>query len=77
MEEKLGDTYPNRCSLASVQHLELDPSFVCDSTHDAVESVDFADEGAFADTAYGGIAGELADGLELLGEQKCFGTSPG
>ena len=69
--------HPYCSALGAVQDLELASSFVCHAAHKAVQGVYFAHEGAFADAADGGVAGELADGGEGVCEEEGFGAGAG
>ena len=57
----------HRRTLAPVEDAKLDARSVGDPPHDAVHGVDLADQVALADTANGGIARHLANGLDLVG----------
>ena len=56
-------------AFAAVQDAELDAALVGDAAHQAVQSIDFADQMALAEAADGRIAGHGADGRELMGHQ--------
>ena len=66
----LGARPAHRRALAPIEHPELDAGRIGDAPHHAVQRIDLADQMALADAADGGIAGHLADGLELVGEQQ-------
>ena len=66
----LGAGAANGRSLASVEQAELDTGPIGDPAHDAVERVDLPHKMALAQPADGGIAGHLADGFKLVGEQE-------
>ena len=55
-------------ALAGVQHAELDAGGVRVPAHDPAEGVDLPHDMAFGQTADGGVAGHLGDGVEILGE---------
>ena len=57
-------------ALAAVEHAELDAGLIGDAAHQAVQRVDLADQVALAQTADGRIAAHLADGRELVGDQR-------
>ena len=57
-------------ALRAVEQAELDAGAVGDDAHDAVEGVDLADQMAFAQTADGRVARHLADGLDLVRDQR-------
>ena len=64
-------------TLARVEEAELDAGFVDRDTHLAAQRVDFAHQMALADTADGGIAGHLADVVEIEREHQSARTHPG
>jgi hypothetical protein len=45
--------------------------------HETAESIDLADHVALGETADGGIAGHLADGIGVLGEDEGFAAKAG
>jgi hypothetical protein len=57
-------------ALRAIEQPELDAGGVRHPAHDAVESVDLADEVALPEPANGRVATHLADGLELVGQQQ-------
>ncbi len=57
-------------TLACVEEAELDPGLVDRHAHLAAECVDLAHQVALADTADSGIAGHLADVVEVQGEHE-------
>src|SRR5208283_2482158 len=64
-------------SLARVEEAELDSSLVGRQAHLAAERVDLADQVSLADTADRGIAGHLADMIEVKREHQGARTHPG
>jgi hypothetical protein len=57
-------------TLGAVQHPKLDAGLVGHAAHDAVQGVDLTDQMALAQAADGRVAGHLADGLKLVGQQQ-------
>ena len=57
-------------ALGAVQHAELDAGPIGDAAHQPVQRIDLADQMALAEPADGRVAGHLADGLELVGDQR-------
>ena len=57
-------------ALAAVEQAELDAGRIRDPAHQAVQRIDLAHQMALADPADRGIAGHLADGLELVRQQQ-------
>jgi len=64
-------------AFAAVPNAELDAAFIGDAAHEAVESVDFPHQMAFAEPANGGIAGHGADGHESMRHQGGFRAHTG
>ncbi len=60
--------------LGTVQHAKLDAGAVDGAPHDPVEGVDLAHQMALAETADGGVAGHLADGVGPVGHQQGRGA---
>src|ERR1041385_5902526 len=56
---------PDGRSLRAIEHAELDRGVSGDAPHDAAERVDLANDSPLRDSADGGIAGQLADGVEV------------
>ncbi len=73
----LGAGSAHRRAFAGVERAELDARLVDGEGHDTAEGVDFFDQMPLADTTDGWIAGHLADGIEVLGEQKCAHAETG
>ena len=73
----LGTGCPYRGALAGVEHAKLDPAQVRRQSHGAAEGVDFLDQMTLADPADGGIAGHLAQGLDVVGQQQGLATHAG
>jgi hypothetical protein len=48
----------------------LNAGSVGGSSHDSAQGIDLPDHRTLGNAAYGGIAGHLADGLEILGEKE-------
>ena len=63
--------------LPTVQDTKLDAAGIADPAHQTIESVDFTDQMAFAETADSGIAGHRADGGETVRHQSRRRTHPG
>ena len=63
-------------ALAAVEHAKLDAGPVDGAAHDAVQRVDLAHQMALAEPADGRVAGHLADGVELVGDQQRPRPSP-
>jgi hypothetical protein len=61
---------PDRRSLRTVEHPELDPRQIRGPAHNPAQRIDFPHHGPLGDPSDRGIAGHLADGLEVLGEQE-------
>ena len=66
----LGARALNGGPLRAVQHAELNAGLVGDAAHQPVQRVDLADQMALAEPANGRIAGHLADGLDLVRDQR-------
>jgi hypothetical protein len=66
----LGAGGAHRRALAGVEDTEMDAGAVGRMRHQAAERVDLLDQMALADAADGGIAGHLAQGLDVLGQQQ-------
>ena len=64
-------------AFGSVEEAELDGCRVGIFGHDATEGIDFAHDVAFCQSANGRIAGHLADGVRILGEEKGRATEAG
>ena len=64
-------------AFAAVQDTELDAAGVGNAAHEAVESVDFPHQMAFAEPANGRIAGHGADGRESVRHQGRFRAHTG
>ena len=56
-------------AFGTIQHTELNGGGVGIKSHESAEGVDFPNHLTFGDAADGGIAGHLADGIEILSEQ--------
>ena len=57
----LGAGRPDGGSTRSIEQAKLDPNRVRDLAHDAAEGIDFANQMAFGNSAYGGVAGHLCN----------------
>ena len=64
-------------TLPGVQHAELDAGGVRIPAHDPAEGVDLPHDVPFGQTADGGVAGHLGNGVEVLGEDGGLATEPG
>src|SRR5690606_13929300 len=56
--------------LSPVEEAKLNAGRVRDTAHDPIERVDFANKMALAEAANGRIAGHLANGFNLMRDQK-------
>jgi hypothetical protein len=65
----LGAWATNGRAFATVENAELDAAFIGHLTHEAVQSVDFSDQMAFAEAADGRIAGHGANSRESVCHQ--------
>ena len=74
---RLGAQRVNRRPLAPVQHPVLDAACVCGQTHFAPQSVQLPDQVALAGAADGGVAGHIAHGVQVDGEEKGVQPQPG
>ncbi len=63
--------------LGAVEHAKLDAGPVDGPAHDAVQSINFPHQLALGQAADGGVAGHLADGLQLMGDQQRFRPEAG
>src|SRR6184192_2458274 len=68
---------PHGRSLGAIEHPELNGRAIGGPPHDAAERVDLPRHGTLRDSADGGIAGHLADGVEVGGEQERLGAEAG
>src|SRR5690606_22290316 len=66
----LGARSAHRRPLAAVENAELDAGLVSDPAHKAIESIDLAHEVPLAKPPYRGVAAHLADGRELVGDER-------
>jgi hypothetical protein len=73
----LGAWTAHRRTLAPVKHPELDAGAIRRQTHDAIESIDFADEVALAEPADRWVAGHRPDGGERMGDERRAGANAG
>jgi hypothetical protein len=62
--------YTYRRTLARIQGSELDPGTIGGAGHDAPQRINLAHQVALADAANGRVAGHLADGFDVVGEQQ-------
>src|SRR6266508_1531570 len=65
---------PHGGTLGAVEHTELDRRAIGGAAHDAAQGVHLAHDGALGDPADRGIAGHLADGVEVGGEKQSPGV---
>ena len=72
----LGARSANGGPLARVQGPELDPGRIDGTGHFATQRVDLLHQVTLADASYRGIAGHLADLVEVLGEQERLSPHP-
>lgn len=66
----LGARCPDRRTLASIEHSELDARKVRRARHDASESVDLADNGALRDATDRRITRHMSDRVERAGDES-------
>jgi hypothetical protein len=55
----------------------LNAAEVGDSTHEAIQGIDFPDKMTFSESANRRIAGHCANCSELMGDQSCLGAHAG
>ena len=67
----------NSRTLRTVEHAELDASPIDHAPHQSIERIDLADEMPLAKTADRGVTGHLADGLELMRNERGTRTHAG
>src|SRR5690606_11177282 len=67
---RLGPGCSHGGALARVQHLEMDAGPVGRRSHHAPERVDLLREMRLADSADGGVAAHLAQGLDVLRDEQ-------
>ena len=65
----LGARRADAGALVGIEHAELDAGGVGVEAHETTEGVDFPDDVSFGESADGGVAGHLGDGVEILGEE--------
>ena len=65
---------PNTRSFGRIEHSKLNARGVGIESHRAAESVDLANDVALGETADGGIAGHLRDGIGVLRKNESLGT---
>lgn len=58
---------PDGRAARCVQETELDTDGISDFAHDSAESINFADQMAFGDSANSGVAGHLRDEIDIQG----------
>lgn len=68
---------PDGWTFFGVEHPELEAGHVCGFAHFATERVDFASQVAFGETADGGVAGHLTDGVEIDGKEESSASHAG
>ncbi len=73
----LGAGSTNRRTFAPVQNAELDAALIGDPAHEAVQSIDFADQMTLSQAAYRGIAGHGTDGRKPVRDQRRPGPHAG
>lgn len=64
-------------SLAGIQGSKLDPGSVSGSGHGAIQRIDLLDQVTLPDTTDRRIAGHLAQGFDVVGQQQGLGTHAG
>ncbi len=72
----LGAGRPDRRTLLGVQHPELEAGHVGGLAHLAAQGIDLAGEVSLGQTADGGVAGHLSDGVQVDGEQEGLAAHP-
>jgi hypothetical protein len=60
----------------AIQQPKLNAGAINDTAHDAAQRVNLAHNVAFPDTANCGIAGHLADQIEVQGDERCVRAEP-
>jgi hypothetical protein len=73
----LGSRATHGWAFAAIENTELNAAKISDSTHKAVQSVDFPDQMAFPKPANSGITGHSADGAEPVGYEGRFSAHTG
>ncbi len=66
----LGTGRPHRRALAAVEYPELDAGLVGRARHGTAEGIDFLHQVALANATNGRIAGHLAKGFNVMGQQQ-------
>ncbi len=72
---RLGSSGANRRPLAGIEHTKLDAGQVGCLCHGTTQGIDLLDQMALADPADGGIAGHLAQRLDVMRQQQGAGTA--
>ncbi|CFV97220.1 Uncharacterised protein [Bordetella pertussis] len=73
----LGTRGTYRWPLGAVENTELDTCLVGGDSHRAAQRIDFLDQMTLAYPPDGGIAGHLAQGLDIVGKQQCLCAGAG
>ena len=68
---------PHRRPLGAVEHPELERRTIAGTAHETAQRVDLAHHSALRDPADRGIAGHLADGVEVGGDDQGARAEPG
>ncbi len=74
---RLGARGTHRRPLAGIEDAKLDSGLVGGGGHCATERVHFLDQVPLADSTDGRIAGHLAKGFDIVGQQQRAATRPG
>jgi hypothetical protein len=70
----LGTRGANSRTLAGIEYPKLDSRTIGRPSHSATEGVNFLDQMTFANAANGGVAGHLAQRVDIVSEQQSLGT---
>jgi hypothetical protein len=70
----LSPSCSDRRPLAGIQDTKLDSTLVYGLSHHAAQGIDFLDQMAFSDTAYGRVAAHLPQSLDILCQQQGLHT---
>ena len=72
----LGSWSSHRCASRPVQQTELDACRICQTTHQAIEGVDFTNEMPLTQTSDGRVARHLADTPDGMGDEDDASPDP-
>jgi len=68
---------PHSRAFGEVKHTELNHGLVCDDARIAAESIYLTDNLPFGNTTHGRVAGHLANGIDIHGNEERCGTHIG